>query len=86
MELFYAKGIRTLVVDTIALADGVTKRTLYQHFEGKKSKSETGITTSVVRYESGAIFSEHIHPRGEEIFVLEGEFADEFGLYPEKPL
>ena len=41
-----------------------------------------GITTSVVRYEAGAAFPEHIHPGGEEIFVLEGEFADEFGLYP----
>jgi len=52
----------------------------------KREKPETGITTSVVRYEAGATFSEHIHPRGEEIFVLEGEFADEFGLHPEKPL
>ncbi len=48
----------------------------------EREKPESGITTSVVRYEAGATFSEHIHPRGEEIFVLEGEFADEFGLYP----
>ena len=36
-ELFYAKGIRAVGIDTIALADGVTKRMLYQHFESKKS-------------------------------------------------
>ncbi len=39
MELFYAKGIRAVGVDTIALADGVTKRTLYYHFESKKSEN-----------------------------------------------
>jgi len=48
----------------------------------ERERPESGITTSVVRYEAGATFSEHIHPRGEEIFVLEGEFADEFGSYP----
>ena len=45
-------------------------------------KPESGISTSVVRCEAGATFSEHIHPGGEEIFVLEGEFGDEFGFYP----
>jgi len=48
----------------------------------EREKPESGITTSVVRYEAGATFTEHIHPGGEEIFVLEGEFGDEFGLYP----
>ncbi len=48
----------------------------------EREKPESGITTSVVRYEAGATFPEHSHPGGEEIFVLEGEFADEFGSYP----
>ncbi len=47
----------------------------------ERERPESGITTSVVRYEAGAAFSEHAHPRGEEIFVLEGEFSDEFGSY-----
>ena len=48
----------------------------------EREKPESGITTSVVRYEAGAKFSEHTHPKGEEIFVLEGELSDEFGAYP----
>ena len=40
IELFYAKGFRTVRVDTIAVADGVRKRTLYQHFEREKRKSK----------------------------------------------
>jgi len=48
----------------------------------ERENPESGIITSVVRYEAGAAFSVHIHPRGEEIFVLDGEFADEFGSYP----
>ena len=48
----------------------------------EREKPESGITTSVVRYKPGATFPEHIHPGGEELFVLEGEFADEFGTYP----
>ncbi len=48
----------------------------------ERERAESGITTSVVRYEAGATFSDHVHPGGEEIFVLEGEFADEFGSYP----
>ncbi len=48
----------------------------------ERERAESGIQTSVVRYEAGATFSDCIHPGGEEIFVLEGEFADEFGSYP----
>ncbi len=34
-ELFYTKGIRAVGVDAIASAAGVTKRTLYLHFDSK---------------------------------------------------
>lgn len=34
-ELFYTKGIRAAGVDAIASAAGVTKRTLYLHFDSK---------------------------------------------------
>ncbi|GAM66619.1 hypothetical protein JCM19236_4071 [Vibrio sp. JCM 19236] len=35
-----------------------------------------------MKYEAGSRFSEHSHPLGEEIFVLEGVFSDEDGDYP----
>lgn len=47
-----------------------------------RAEQERGHATSVVKYESGSQFSEHHHPRGEEIFVLEGVFSDETGDYP----
>jgi anti-sigma factor ChrR (cupin superfamily) len=43
---------------------------------------EHGTSTSVVRYAAGASFAAHPHPEGEEILVLDGEFADEHGVYP----
>lgn len=43
---------------------------------------ESGHATSVVKYVKGAKFNEHQHPKGEEIFVLEGIFSDETGDYP----
>lgn len=43
---------------------------------------EDALATSIVRYEPGAAFPPHAHPQGEEIVVLDGEFADEHGIYP----
>ena len=48
----------------------------------EREAAEHGRTTSVVRYEAGSRFSEHPHPKGEEILVLEGVFSDEHGHYP----
>lgn len=47
-----------------------------------REDAERGHATSIVRYEAGAHFSEHGHPLGEEILVLEGTFSDETGDYP----
>ncbi|TMP76706.1 cupin, partial [Pseudoalteromonas ruthenica] len=44
--------------------------------------AEFGHATSIVRYAPGAVFSEHSHPLGEEILVLDGIFSDEQGDYP----
>ncbi len=44
--------------------------------------AESGIVTSIVRYDANSVFSEHPHPGGEEIFVLDGVFSDEHGDYP----
>jgi len=38
---------------------------------------------ALVRWEPGTRFQSHAHWGGEEILVLEGEFADEHGRYPE---
>lgn len=39
--------------------------------------------TALVRWEPGTVFNQHVHPGGEEIFVLEGVFEDEEGVYPQ---
>ena len=37
---------------------------------------------ALVKWAAGTYFSRHTHLGGEEIFVLEGVFQDEFGSYP----
>ncbi|MGM0481500.1 MAG: cupin domain-containing protein [Pseudomonadota bacterium] len=48
----------------------------------EREEAEQGRATSVVEYLPGAAFATHQHPLGEEIFVLEGVFSDQFGDYP----
>lgn len=43
---------------------------------------EVARATSLVRYAPNSDFPSHEHGGGEEILVLEGEFADEHGSYP----
>ena len=43
---------------------------------------EVARATSIVRYAPESAFSSHIHPGGEEFFVLDGIFQDERGDYP----
>ncbi|MET3107961.1 anti-sigma factor ChrR (cupin superfamily) [Oxalobacteraceae bacterium GrIS 2.11] len=38
--------------------------------------------TALVRWQPGTQFKPHRHYQGEEIFVIEGVFEDEFGRYP----
>ncbi len=57
-------------------ADGVSRLPL------ERVAAESGHTTSFVEFSAGASFPGHTHPNGEEIFVLEGVFSDEFGDYP----
>ena len=49
----------------------------------EREAAESGHVSSIVKYEAGASFKTHHHPLGEEIFVLEGTFSDEFGDYPQ---
>ena len=43
---------------------------------------EIARATSIVRYQPGSNFTEHVHGGGEEILVLDGVFSDEHGDYP----
>ena len=48
----------------------------------ERDGGELARATSIVRYTAGSHFSTHHHTMGEEIFVLEGIFSDEYGDYP----
>jgi anti-sigma factor ChrR (cupin superfamily) len=48
----------------------------------ERDSAESGRATSLVKFDAGASFKSHIHPKGEEIFVLDGIFSDENGDYP----
>lgn len=54
---------------------GITRRLL------ERDGGEVARATSVVRYAAGAQFTQHNHPLGEEILVLDGDFGDETGHY-----
>lgn len=41
-----------------------------------------GVNSALVRWVPHTRFNPHTHPGGEEIFVLDGVFCDEFGEYP----
>ncbi len=41
-----------------------------------------GVGTALVRWAPNTVFQPHVHPGGEEIFVLQGVFRDEHGEYP----
>lgn len=47
-----------------------------------RESRESGHATSLVKYDAGASFARHDHPKGEEILVLKGVFSDEHGDYP----
>jgi len=58
---------------TPGLVDGLTVCPLHQH------KTES---TALVRWQPGTHFNRHTHFGGEEIYVIEGVFEDEQGVYP----
>ena len=64
-------------LDTISSPCSGVKRTLLERSED----SEYAISTTLVEFEAGSFFDEHIHDSGEELFVLEGTFSDESGDY-----
>ena len=55
------------------LVPGLSVMPLHEH---------DGISTALVRWAPNTVFNPHVHPGGEEIYVLDGVFHDEFGVYP----
>ena len=55
------------------LVPGLSVMPLHEH---------DGISTALVRWAPNTAFNPHVHPGGEEIYVLDGVFHDEFGAYP----
>jgi anti-sigma factor ChrR (cupin superfamily) len=43
---------------------------------------EIARATTLVRFEPDSFFPHHVHGGGEEVFVVDGLFEDEFGRYP----
>ncbi len=77
MDISKRVVIDTNQVDWVSSpSGGVLRKSLVREHE------ESGITTSLVQYKSGSHFPPHIHPRGEEILVVDGIFSDENGDYP----
>lgn len=44
--------------------------------------SHHGESTALVKWPAGERFVSHVHPGGEEIYVISGEFIDDYGRYP----
>ena len=71
---------KQVVIDTVnhpwqpGLVEGLQVMPLHNH--GTES-------VALVKWEPGTVFQRHTHFGGEEIYVLEGVFADEQGTYPQ---
>ena len=55
------------------LVDGISVLPLHEYGDEQ---------VALVRWQPGTQFPKHVHPRGEEVLVLEGTFQDEHGDYP----
>jgi len=73
---------KRVVINTSALHWSASPSTAVFRKRLAREADESGHATSLVKYEPGATFSSHQHPKGEEIFVLDGIFSDEHGDYP----
>ena len=78
LRQFHPRDTATVRVDTTTanwypgLVRGLAVMPLHE-FEG--------VGTALVRWAPNTVFNPHVHPGGEEIFVLEGVFHDEHGSY-----
>lgn len=75
----FIKSVNTTIADDSWIKSptgGVLRLPLEREY------AESGHTTSFVKFDPGSYFPCHEHPKGEEIYVLEGIFSDESGDYP----
>jgi len=79
LQQFQASDVMQLHIQTKqqkwlpGLVPGLSVMPLHEH------KNEH---VALVKWDANTIFQPHLHVGGEEIFVLEGTFEDEFGSYP----
>ena len=79
LRQFNKQDDKKVVIDTLTqgwapgLVDGLQVMPLH-NFESEN--------TALVKWQPNTIFNSHQHFGGEEIFVIEGTFYDEFGKYP----
>ena len=79
LRQFHLDDISTIRIDTNAatwypgLVPGLSVMPLHEF---------DGVGTALVKWAPDTIFNPHVHPGGEEIFVLQGVFHDEHGSYP----
>ncbi len=74
MDFAQRVAIDSIAMDWVASpAPGVWRKPL------ARKEAERGHATSIVKYDPGASFKGHNHPKGEEILVLDGTFSDETG-------
>ena len=79
LRQFHSEDMSTIRIDTNAatwyqgLVPGLSVMPLHEF---------DGVGTALVKWAPDTIFNPHVHPGGEEIFVLQGVFHDEHGSYP----
>lgn len=79
LRQFQADDLKRIVLDTNRIewrrgkTDAYSEAMLHQHGEER---------VYLIRWHAGKSFPRHIHRGGEEIFILDGLYADEHGSYP----
>ena len=79
LRQFHPQDVSTIRIDTSSaswypgLVTGLSVMPLHEF---------DGVGTALVHWAPDTIFNPHVHPGGEEIFVLKGVFHDEHGSYP----
>lgn len=58
------------------MVEGLTVLPLYSQMDYPENMA-------LVRWQPNTYFPQHTHPGGEEIFVIEGTFEDDHGIYPQ---
>jgi len=79
--MVHADLAKRCVVDSNTVAWQPSPSPRVQRRVLERNGAEIARATSIVRYDPGAQFHSHEHSLGEEIFVLEGTFSDEYGDY-----